>query len=157
MNKLSSDSYLHPLPGQVIGIPLPVRFTYPFHYTPHPLVRLAAEEVLHYLSARNDWQEELQQGKMFGVLIVQQADRSCGYLAAFSGNLAGSNLHPFFVPPVYDLLQPDGFFRIEEANISAINRQIRELESSPEYQSCEAAFGMPGTAPDRNWNVPGKN
>lgn len=77
---------------------------------------------------------------MFGVLIVQQADRSCGYLAAFSGNLAGSNLHPFFVPPVYDLLQPDGFFRIEEANISAINRQIRELESSPEYQSCEAAL-----------------
>ena len=77
---------------------------------------------------------------MFGVLIVQQADGSCGYLAAFSGNLAGSNLHPFFVPPVYDLLQPDGFFRIEEANISAINRQIRELESSPEYQSCEAAL-----------------
>lgn len=140
MNKLSSDSYLHPLPGQAIGIPLPVRFTYPFHYTPHPLVRLAAEEVLHYLSTRNDWQEELQQGKMFGVLIVQQADGSCGYLAAFSGNLAGSNLHPFFVPPVYDLLQPDGFFRIEEANISAINRQIRELESSPEYQSCEAAL-----------------
>ena len=98
MNKLSSDSYLHPLPGQAIGIPLPVRFTYPFHYTPHPLVRLAAEEVLHYLSTRNDWQEELQQGKMFGVLIVQQADGSCGYLAAFSGNLAGSNLHPFFVP-----------------------------------------------------------
>lgn len=140
MNKLSSDSYLHPLPGQAIGIPLPVRFTYPFHYTPHPLVRLAAEEVLHYLSTRNDWQEELQQGKMFGVLIVQQADGSCGYLAAFSGNLTGSNLHPFFVPPVYDLLQPDGFFRIEEANISAINRQIRELESSPEYQSCEAAL-----------------
>lgn len=83
MNKLSSESYLHPLPGQAIGIPLPVRFTYPFHYTPHPLVRLAAEEVLHYLSTRNDWQEELQQGKMFGVLIVQQADGSCGYLAAF--------------------------------------------------------------------------
>ena len=140
MNKLYSDSYLHPLPGQAIGIPLPVRFTYPFHYTPHPLVRLAAEEVLHYLSTRNDWQEELQQGKMFGVLIVQQADGSCGYLAAFSGNLAGSNLHPFFVPPVYDLLQPDGFFRIEEANISAINRQIRKLEGSPEYQSCEAAL-----------------
>ena len=157
MNKLSSDSYLHPLPGQAIGIPLPVRFTYPFHYTPHPLVRLAAEEVLHYLSTRNDWQEELQQGKMFGVLIVQQADGSCGYLAAFSGNLAGSNLHPFFVPPVYDLLQPDGFFRIEEANISAINRQIRELKVLRNINPVKLPFGMPGTAPDRNWNVPGKN
>jgi hypothetical protein len=62
------------------------------------------------------------------VLIVQTPDEKVGYLAAFSGNLAGSNLHQFFVPPVYDLLQPDGFFRIEEANISAINKQIKELE-----------------------------
>lgn len=34
-----------------------------------------------------------------------------GYLAAFSGILAGKNMHPFFVPPVYDLLQPQGFFK----------------------------------------------
>lgn len=140
MNQSTTSSCLHHLPEQAIGIPLPARFTYPFHYTPHPLVRLAAEQVLHYLTTREDWQEELQLGKMFGVLIVQQTDGSCGYLAAFSGNLAGSNQHPFFVPPVYDLLQPDGFFRTEEANISAINRKIRELENSPEYQACETAL-----------------
>lgn len=140
MNQLTTSSCFHHLPEQAIGIPLPARFTYPFHYTPHPLVRLAAEQVLHYLTTREDWQEELQLGKMFGVLIVQQTDGSCGYLAAFSGNLAGSNQHPFFVPPVYDLLQPDGFFRTEEANISAINRKIRELENSPEYQACETAL-----------------
>lgn len=140
MNQLTTSSCFHHLPEQAIGIPLPARFTYPFHYTPHPLVRLAAEQVLHYLTTREDWQEELQLGKMFGVLIVQQTDGSCGYLAAFSGNLAGSNQHPFFVPPVYDLLQPDGFFRTEEANISAINRKIRELENSPGYQACETAL-----------------
>ena len=97
------------------GIALPKAFTFPFHYTPHPLTRLAAEEVRQYLLTRDDWQEELRQGKMFGVLVIRDTEGKLGYLAAFSGNLAGSNHHAFFVPPVYDLLQPDGFFRIEEA------------------------------------------
>lgn len=91
------------------GIALPKAFTFPFHYTPHPLTRLAAEEVRQYLLTRDDWQEELRQGKMFGVLVIRDTEGKLGYLAAFSGNLAGSNHHAFFVPPVYDLLQPDGF------------------------------------------------
>ena len=40
---------------------------------------MAAEEVQHYLSKQSDWQEELSQGKMFGVLIVQTEDGSIGY------------------------------------------------------------------------------
>lgn len=47
--------------------------------------------------------------------------------------MAGKNLHCYFVPPVYDLLQPQGFFKIEEEQISAINIRINELENSPSY------------------------
>lgn len=72
------------------------------------------------------------EGKMFGVLVV---DIGVGraFLAAFSGNLAGSNRHDYFVPPIYDLLQPDGYFVNEEAEISAINRRIAEAEQSAAY------------------------
>ena len=35
-----------------------------------------------------------------------------------------------FVPPVFDLLQPDGFFKTEEAQISQINHRIEALEHS---------------------------
>ncbi len=126
---------LHFFTHSTDGITLPSVFTYPFHYTPHPLTQLAAREVQAYLSERKEWEEELHQGKMFGVLVVRTPDNRTGYLAAFSGNLAGSNSHPFFVPPVYDLLQPDGFFRLEEAQISQINTRIRELEQASEYQS----------------------
>ena len=62
---------------------------------------------------------------------TQEESSPIGYLAAFSGNLAGKNLHPYFVPPVYDLLQPRGFFKIEEEQISAINVRISELEVNP--------------------------
>lgn len=124
---------LHRFTTSISDIPLPERFTYPFCYTPHPLCVMAAEEVQNYLSKQSDWQEELSQGKMFGVLIVQTEDGSIGYLTAFSGILAGKNIHPYFVPPVYDLLQSQGFFKIEEENISAINRRIRRLEEDKKY------------------------
>ena len=124
---------LHRFTTSISDIPLPERFTYPFCYTPHPLCVMAAEEVQNYLSKQSDWQEELSQGKMFGVLIVQTEDGSIGYLTAFSGILAGKNIHPYFVPPVYDLLQPQGFFKIEEENISTINRHICRLEEDKKY------------------------
>ena len=131
---------IHFFKKSVSHLALPEKFTYPFHYTPHPLCVLAAEEVKEYIASRKEWQEELASGKMFGVLIVQtdngitnNEENQIGYLAAFSGNLAGKNLHPYFVPPVYDLLQPEGFFKIEEEQISAINIRIRELENSSSY------------------------
>ena len=129
---------LHRFTTSITDIPLPERFTYPFCYTPHPLCILAAKEVQSYLTRQTAWKDELRQGKMFGVLIVQTEHEETGYLAAFSGILAGKNLHPFFVPPVYDLLQPQGFFKIEEENISSINRNIRQLENDKAYAALSA-------------------
>lgn len=127
------NAKVHFFPFPIASIALPAQFTYPFHYTPHTLTELAAKGVQIYLQSRKDWAEELQEGKMFGVLIVRTPEKRIGYLAAFSGNLAGSNHHSFFVPPVYDMLQPDGFFRQEEKNISAINLQIKKTENSSLY------------------------
>lgn len=124
---------IHFFKQNIEGISLPEKFTFPFHYTPHPLTRIAADEVRSYLSTRLDWQDEIGKGKMFGVLIVRTSDGGIGYLAAFSGNLAGSNMHDFFVPPVYDLLNPDGYFRKEESEISALNRRISDISKSDSY------------------------
>lgn len=123
----------HSFQTSIAGIELPRLFTYPFHYTPHPLCVMAAGEVQAYINKQTRWKEELDKGKMFGVLIVRTSNGQTGYLAAFSGNLCGSNSHSFFVPPVYDLLKPDGFFKIEEEQISAINHQIGQLQNCDRY------------------------
>lgn len=123
----------HSFQTSIAGIELPRLFTYPFHYTPHPLCVMAAGEVQAYINKQTRWKEELDKGKMFGVLIVRTSNGQTGYLAAFSGNLCGSNSHSFFVPPVYDLLKSDGFFKIEEEQISAINHQIGQLQNCDRY------------------------
>ena len=115
-----------------IAVSLPERFTFPFCYEPHPAVVKAAEEVQQYIVSVPEWQKEINKGKMFGVLIVEDAEGRTGFLAAFSGLLADSNDHPYFVPAVYDMLQPDGYFKTHEEEISNINQKVKALESSSE-------------------------
>ena len=131
LTKKSMNKF-HPFTQSIDSIALPKLFTYPFQYTPHPLCVKAAEELQAYLKTKKEWQTELQKGKMFGVLLVRNEVGEIGYLAAFSGILAGRNLQDYFVPPVYDVQDPTGYFYIEEKAISAINQQIdlRQKDSS---------------------------
>lgn len=124
------------------GISLPDTFNYPFHYVPHEIALIAARELQHYLQTQSSWEHDFGMeagndgeiiGKMFGVLVVKNTQGELGYLCAVSGKLAGQNLHEKFVPPVFDILPEDGFFRKGEAVITEINERVSALESSPEF------------------------
>lgn len=120
-------------------IPLPQRFTYPFDYVPHPLCLLAAEELQNHLKDQNEWEHNFglnEQtngpviGKMFGVLIVKTSLGKLGYLAAFSGKLAGGNHHNKFVPPVFDTLSKDCFLNEGMEALSKMSSKIKSLAES---------------------------
>ena len=128
------DEKIHRFAHDVGGIELPPRFTYPMRYVPHELCRVAAAEVMDYALGQEAWHDELMAGKMLGVLVVRVGDRDLGYLAAFSGNLAHSTTHPYFVPPVYDLQDPLGIFRAGEAEINDVSARIKQLEASDGYR-----------------------
>ena len=117
------------------NIPLPTLFTYPFQYTPHPLSISACDELKEYLRAQNQWNEEIQRGKMFGVLVVKSdSDENIYYLAAFSGLLNKSNTQQGFVPPVYDSFREDGYYITKNNAICEMpegeekHNQSRELQ-----------------------------
>ena len=121
-------AHLHPLHTDIKG---PERFTYPFCYEPHPLCEMAAKEVQAYISSHEEISEDADKGKMFGVLVVEYQG-SLAYLAAYSGLLAGRNDWDYFVPPVYDAQQPDGYFKTTEREISqtsAISHQTSKQMS----------------------------
>ncbi len=105
---------------------------------PQPLCRLAASHLQLHLQCQTDWQhnfgltEGLEGsviGKMFGVLVVRTAAGELGYLAAFSGKLAGGNYHAKFVPPVFDGMAEGGFVNEGMTRLSRINEEINLLES----------------------------
>jgi tRNA pseudouridine32 synthase/23S rRNA pseudouridine746 synthase len=99
---------IHPLKTD---LQKPEHFTDPFCYEPHPLCLLAAEEVKQEMTRIHP-----EEGKMVGVLVVESID-GLAFLAAYSGLLEGRNDWPFFVPPVFDAQQPDGYFKIKEHEI----------------------------------------
>ena len=107
----------------------PESMNYPFCYEPDSLSMLAVEGVKSYILSHPHWLPVLQEGKMFGVLVVEK-DGVVGYLAAYSGQIDILEADDFFVPPVFDYLQPDGYFKSEEAEISRINHNIIRWETN---------------------------
>lgn len=71
--------------------------------------------------------DESKEGKMFGVLVVEAREDSesqVGFLAGYSGQICGRSDWPQFVPAVVDYLQPDGYFKTHEREISKMNQEI---------------------------------
>ncbi len=99
------------------SIAKPERFTWPFCYEPHPLCMLACDEVKAEIEKIAP-----SEGKMFGVLVAEDSDGRLGFLAAYSGLLEGRNDWEYFVPPVFDAQQPEGYFKQKEREISALNQ-----------------------------------
>jgi len=61
---------------------------------------------------------------------VRTHEGKLGYLAAFSGKLAGENHHAKFVPPVFDGLVPGSFLNEGMEALTRMNEQIKVLESA---------------------------
>ena len=125
------------------GIDIPERMNNPLDYQPHPLCIAVCKELQTYLSKREDWREEIDKGKMFGVLIVENAKpepgaSEIGYLAAYSGQIGGRSDWDDFVPAVFDYLQPDGYFKTHEAEISDINQRIKQLEGNEHIKEAKS-------------------
>lgn len=142
-------SQFHYFKTDITGISTPEKFTFPFFYEPHQLSVIAANELKEYLNSQTDWehnfgldndQNTLAIGKMFGVLVVRNQQDELGYLCAFSGKLANKNIFPNFVPPIFDMLDPDGFFLREETYLNNINTELEQLEASEAFLSLSAAF-----------------
>ncbi len=126
MNMPTYMPLLHPftIPD---GTTLPPYMNNPLDYEPHPLCMEACKELQAWLQTNEAWREEIDKGKMFGVLIVEK-EGQLAYLAAYSGQIGGKSDWPGFVPAVYDYLQPQGYFKKHEAEITDINQAVDRME-----------------------------
>ena len=134
--------HFHNFKNPVSEITIPEKFTFPFYYEPHPLAKIASEEIQVYLESQTDLKHnfglinensDTSIGKMFGVLIVQKKNNELGYLAAFSGKLDDNSLPEKFVPPVFNMRTEGSFYTKGEAEIDKINKQLSLLQNDKTY------------------------
>ncbi len=118
----------------------PERFNYPFCYEPHQLALIAAKQLQNYIVNRLETEHHFGSddtqgiGKMFGVLVVKNQEGTLGFLAAFSGKMGNSNHYEGFVPPVFDVLDPEGFYKEGEAKTNVVNREIEKIQDLKAYK-----------------------
>lgn len=135
--------------SDIQSYPLPEKFTFPFYYQPHPLCVLAAQQLQRHLTVQQAWRHDFGidgnpegTGKMFGVLLVQSPEGEIGYFSAFSGKIADQNLLPGFVPPVFDMLAEESFFRTDLAEITQLNQAVKTEQSNPELLQLKEALSQ---------------
>lgn len=117
----------------------------PYLYHPQPSSKRAADAVLTHISSHPTWSKLFAQGKMLGVLIVAPQsntfnsslhiiiNNTCTYICTYSGVINGlEDPDHYFVPPIYDLQNPDDFYLQKDAEITAINHEINDLEKRAE-------------------------
>lgn len=143
------SNYFQYFKHSIAAYKLPLKFDYPFYYEPSPIAKLACQEVQEYLENQTDFDHNFGLkddysttpiGKMFGVLIVRNKIGEIGYLAAVSGKLANTNQHKVFVPPVFDMLNKNGFFLEQEERLNEINRILKKVETDQNYIQLKANF-----------------
>mgnify|MGYP000011520644 FL=1 len=132
----------HPFRSDISKIALPEQFTYPFFYQPHPLTEAAAKELQSFLLkgtlvhnfGLGTHESLIEQGKMFGVLVVKDSSGKLGWLAAYSGKLS-EEPQGYFVPPVADIHAAQSFYKKGEAELNDMSAVIATLEQDPKRKA----------------------
>ncbi len=118
------------------------------------LIDHARNLLMNDIASRTEWTDEVTRGKMFGVAICkvnaqhptddcirmlrsEDSDEQLALLFAYSGQILGRSDWQGYVPAIFDYLQPDGYFKQQEAVISGINNSIRLLQQSDTLASLQ--------------------
>lgn len=109
----------------------------PYYYHPQLAVRQVADDVLSTIAHHPQWDALFRQGKMLGILLIEPPlsesfsharvhyFNKIAYLVAYSGVVNGLvDADQYFVPPVYDLQNPDDFYLQKDRAISNINHEL---------------------------------
>jgi tRNA pseudouridine32 synthase / 23S rRNA pseudouridine746 synthase len=126
MSKSYVEQYLH-IYNVLPTAPLPTLFDFPHQYVPNEWAQTAAEQLQELIP--NTFNHEFNTlGKMFGVLVVD-SPLGIGFLAGFSGKIDESTQFPGFVPPIYDTLNTDAFFKQGERVLNDLTHRINQLST----------------------------
>lgn len=129
---------------------LPEKFTYPFCYTPHPLVAKAAARLCRRIGSDPELHSLFAEGKMMGVLLAGKPGGGTDFLYGFSGLAGGRSTVEGFVPPIFDTTAVDIDSGSHEESIRLqewLFRQYIVLNALGQEMSIKEVFALRGLVP----------
>lgn len=102
------------------------------------IARVAAKEFQDYISNESkEWKHDFhhQKGKMFGILVIQNENKTYSFLGTFSGKFPEKINKHKFTPSVFDDSTDDFFINKGMIELSEIGRQVEKSDNSSEIRS----------------------
>ena len=137
--KVDKNDLLHFFNTPIAKSFWPTAFPYPFYHKPDDIALIAAEYVKNLIgkSTKHDFNE---QGKMFGVLVVEHQPNKLGFLMGYSGKLKDDERPEGFVPPIVDVHQKDSFYKKEEKILDVLTERIGAIVACPKFIDAQNAY-----------------
>jgi len=125
------------------------KFTYPFCYVPHPMVREEASALINRIDATEELATLFSEGKMMGVLICEDDRGELKPLFGFSGLAKGKSMVEGFVPPIFDTqgLRPATSASDSRAIQNELFESYRVHNANGEELSIKEIFALKGLVP----------
>ncbi|MCH2056615.1 MAG: pseudouridine synthase [Thalassotalea sp.] len=148
------------LPESKTTFKLPERFTYPFVYQPNELAIAASQLLQEKLPLYHSLDADIK-GRMYGVLVVQNAAGEIGYLSAMSGNNNDlyehqeslpdfqnpkENQRVNFVPNIFTGFEEGSEYQRKHSIVNQLNAEINALTNDLSYQQLQQLVVSEGQA-----------
>ena len=128
------DTCFIPFKNPIDPALIPNQLNDPFGTHVPEIAKIASRDLQQFLSKNQDkWlhdfghkakNQDWKKGKMFGVLIVKNTHNQLGYLATFSGKLAGVKHDPIFVPSLFNMATDDDYLTKGMLGLTAMSNEI---------------------------------
>ena len=119
----------------ITEVEIPKALNNPFTLDIPEIANIAAKEFQEYISSESktwDYDFLTRNGKMFGVLVVQQQDNRYSFLGTNSGALPGNSINNKLTPSVFDDTTDDFFFTKGMTAITELCNTIKNSTSQAE-------------------------
>jgi tRNA pseudouridine32 synthase/23S rRNA pseudouridine746 synthase len=119
----------------IARIKIPTKLNNPFGLDVPEIASIAAKEFQAFIASESQgWKHDFhaEKGKMFGILVVQKADNSYGYLGTISGKIPGDEVCKQFVPSVFDVSTGDYFINKGMRALTEIGKRIKKSNHQAE-------------------------
>lgn len=124
------SQYIFGFQAKLTHVNIPTELNNPFSTGVPEVAKLAANEFQQFIQLESqNWNYDftVKKGKMFGVLVVRNKDKSFGYLGTVSGKLPGQAKCPRFVPSVFDESIGDFFINKGMTELTELSKLIENI------------------------------